>query len=692
LNPGMARYLNSLVFLALAANSLITIADPAADSVVVTHVEYWSDGGIGIDLLLNPQVNTNALDVPNSDSADFQVSLDNKESDPSDQNLEISLRSALDQKKSSRIALVIRPSSDPDFQQNMLEFLGLVVGYTNEEDRVSVFIWNDDIKPYQVRNISQKTPLAVLNDISRLSSDAPLSASLSIDQNRINGKLHQIADEEPGDLQRSRSIVLIGDGLTGMDISSGIRAFVKTIYDQEIQAGPETAAIKLSQWIKDNQIKGHLRVALCGGDKALLSRLKVAGVSSLDFDSVSGSIIFGRSDCDVNDILNSRFSYPEKMFFTFNAKQLKRFNKIVHDRSKNDFSLGVSFAPDAKIYKSDAHLRGQGTLRHCQKKSYTVNISANKTHRLITGSDTNEYFLFAMCSDPHYLLNFTVLNLWKSLDLFSLDYRFIELIIDGESRGIYLLMEKSPEALYQDNIAISSVVRTRFRSRVRTLEAKYSSATKTNAVWDLFFSFSELDALDDFEQVQLLEKKLDIDQFMRHLASTSVLRNGDYFDELWYQQNSVYRADGMPGFQYTIMKWDPAEVFHNCHFGNTFTIPDPWGLTYCVESRIGATIIKNPLLFDRYAVILENLLNSELGPQSFSNAILGTRDALIKRLNGPDIIKHMVSFHDQPDKLASVEEVHNMLNSKTEEIYGWYLERRDQLLKNLEKYRSGKTQ
>ena len=679
----MSRYFNSFVFLALTANSLITIAAPTSDSAVVTHVEYWSGGGIGIDLLLDSQG-----DIPNIDFSDFEVSLDNIELTPDDQNMGMALGSQVNQKKSSRIALVIRPSPDPDFQENMFEFLRFVVDFTTEEDRVSVFIWNDDIKPYQVRDISKNTPVAILNEISRLSSDAPLF----IDQSRIGGKLQQIADEEPGDLKRSRSIVLIGDGFAGLGISSDISAFVKRISDREIQASPASTANKLSQWVEHKKIKGHLRIALCGGDKAQLSQIKVAGISSLDFESVNESIISGRSDCNVNDILNSRFSYPQKMYFTFSARQLKRFRKIVHDRSKNDFSLGVSFDPDAKVYKSEAHLRGQGTLRHCPKKSYTINISANKNHRLIDGAYTNEYFLFAMCSDPHYLLNFTVLNLWKSLDLFPLDYRFIELVVDGESKGIYLLMEKSPEALYQDNFAVSSVVRTRFRSRVRTLEAKYSAGTKTDAIWDLFFTFSQLETLDDFEQIQLLEKYLDVDQFMRHLASTSVLKNGDYFDELWYQQNAVYRSDGTPGFQYTIMKWDPAEVFRNCHFLNFFTIPDPWGLTYCVESKIGGTIIKNPVLFDRYATILEALLDSELGPKNFWNAISDTRDALIRRLNRPDIVKHMYSFHESPDKLASVEEIDDMLDSKAEEFYERYLARREQLLKNLKEYRSREIQ
>jgi hypothetical protein len=149
--------------------------------------------------------------------------------------------------------------------------------------------------------------------------------------------------------------------------------------------------------------------------------------------------------------------------------------------------------------------------------------------------------------------------------------------------------------------------------------------------------------------LQALRATLDLDQFLRWLALMSVLENGDYVDELIFYATDSVGADGKPSLYYSVMGWDPDDLFSNCHHQGRFAIDDPHGLLYCAEGVLEHRIFEDALVYERYVSVLEEVM-TQVDQERFERALDATlkevlpffaknaiRDAMVEFLEGhPD--------------------------------------------------------
>ena len=131
----------------------------------------------------------------------------------------------------------------------------------------------------------------------------------------------------------------------------------------------------------------------------------------------------------------------DRVDFLFSAEERLEYDALLQDLKRTDFTLSVRMGEDPEPLAATAHFRGQ-TSYECERKNYTLNLQGRRPASVLTESATDEFFLLSLCKDDYYVRQHTVLQQWKQLGLFPFDFRYVELTIDGKSRGVYLIVEK----------------------------------------------------------------------------------------------------------------------------------------------------------------------------------------------------------------------------------------------------------
>ena len=180
---------------------------------------------------------------------------------------------------------------------------------------------------------------------------------------------------------------------------------------------------------------------------------------------------------------------------------------------------------------------------------------------LLPDSASDEAHLVSMCDDPAYVYALTVYTLLSD-DLFNSKWRFVELILDGRTRGITSWMEKTREELVRDFARVSGVMRRRYPVGTNEgFEVLYSINDDLVAPATRYQDFmTKIAPLSGAPLISALREQLDYDQYLRYLANQSVLQSGDYIDELYHWQrtgqwNGRHYRDLSLG-----MAWDPRAI------------------------------------------------------------------------------------------------------------------------------------
>ena len=369
---------------------------------------------------------------------------------------------------------------------------------------------------------------------------------------------------------------------------------------------------------------------------------------------------------------------------------LAELSKYGSDRR---LSISIEIEGHHRRMPAEIHIRGQGSRFLCDRKNFTVDFSRDFEHSLIQGSDSREFFLLSMCQDRRYLRTNATFQIWKQLGFFPLEFRYIELKQNGESRGLYVLLEKPVVGLLRQNPESKSVLRRKFYTNIDYPRVVYTDTTANIAMGDYVQAFRNLDYLSVEEQVSALEKALDLDQFLTHLAVASILRNGDYVDELWFYQVPGSQQGEPDKQQYKIMKWDPEDVLKKCHRGEKTVWEDPHGIAYCVESGLEKLVLNNPALYPRFIQKIAELMGSKLSPSHFNGEIEANLTKITAALDDNEIVAPMVHFWNQEkdlDKPKTALRAHKLLRESADVLMSQFDQRHNELNLLLDAYQIDK--
>jgi hypothetical protein len=392
--------------------------------------------------------------------------------------------------------------------------------------------------------------------------------------------------------------------------------------------------------------------------------------------------------CDPSTIGPGFRTYPEFIEFQFTSEERAIYDDRYATLSKEDFAVSVVLGEGAEPVVASAHLRGQGSLRNCARKSYTLNLTGPRRH-LMPDSYTEEFYLIAMCLDDRYIQQFTANQLMQEYGYFPMKFRYVELILDGQTLGVYLLLEKTKEEIVIDNTRVRSVLRRgSFRDPVLDLfEVKHSDFGDEAAITAVRAIRAPAEYLSGDALVAALRDRFDFDGYLDFLALMSSYQNGDYIDEVWFYSTDAVKSDGSVGDYFKFTGWDNDDIFSACHGWGLNAIVDPWGLLYCSESHLAKAMFAEPYIYGLFVDKLEERL-ALLTEERFNQAVDYTASQLLPFFQRPEICAAMTNLlasnPGATDPVVATADIQGRLDAlKTS-----YQARRNLLLSRIATYRA----
>jgi hypothetical protein len=352
--------------------------------------------------------------------------------------------------------------------------------------------------------------------------------------------------------------------------------------------------------------------------------------------AVAGALLFTQIACQATTYT------PDRVDFLFSEEQRSIYEQYLRESTKDDFGLSIRIGTDQEPVSGTAHLRGQSSFS-CERRNYTLNLYGNRPHNALPSSASDEFFLLSLCKDDRHIRQHTVLQLWRQLGLFPFDFRYVELTIDGESRGVYLLVEKL-DRLRIASDRLRAIMRREAKRGKTTVEVKYSATEPqaTRAAYDGFLGHME--GLSGADLMAAFRDRMDLDQYLLWVATNTLLRNGDSIDELWLLATERIDSQGVLRDYYHFAGWDPEDIFTLCHFGGPTAFVDPHELVYCAEADWDHTLLSDPYIYSTYVDILEDLASNRLTDTVFQSACDRTEAELSRLLSRPGVAAAMVEL------------------------------------------------
>ncbi len=557
-------------------------------------------------------------------------------------------------------ALLVRPAHDPAARATLVADLSDFVRSRPAGDRIAVFAWGRG-DAEQVGNFSANRDRV----LDRVSQFAHIEASPLASASAISD-LEKLVLKVGGKAERvMRSIVVV-------DANANANADAEDVAARATAVPIVHGLADASTRIDELAATSHYRVAVCSASAAVTAAIRVDGVEgSLEVELPPTLPEEVDAVCDPTQIGPGKRSYPRTIEFVLDGAQREAYDSRVATRSKARFDVGIRLAPGGHAIAARAHLRGRGSL-NCERKSYTVALEGPGRH-LLPKARTDEFYLLSMCLDDGYVNQYTANQLLKQMGLFPLEFGFVELRIDGETHGVYLLVEKAREELVRDNSRVRSVLRRRYSPPDTWFQVKYSDVGITSVAAPL--------------HTDTIEEHLDLEQYLRFIALMTAYQNGDYVDEIWLTHTDHMRADGTTTEWFDLMAWDNDDLFSTCHRSAEYAVDDPNGLIFCAKAPLDHALFASSTNYERYIDALEEVLVNDVTEGRFAEAARATEAALLPFFDDPAIVAAMAGLvaGDPPavDPVVATSDIRAKLSS----LVILYASRRALLLDRIESWR-----
>lgn len=556
------------------------------------------------------------------------------------------------------LALLVKPAETEALRREQAMALQSFVMERPTQERIGIFLWRNEVQ--QVSGFTWDRQ-RLLSHLESLAFMPPVESPLEADEAlvAVEERVFEVEGRAPRGL---RAVVVDGEDSIALPPTRAA-----------VAVGLSGAAERLEEFASTS----YFQVSLCGPLSGGNAEIEVTGLEGVLPVFLAPVLPEEASmPCDLAQMREAQRVYPETLELVFSEDQREVYDQRVASLSRSDFDLRVRLDGGSLIGAS-AHLRGRGTLG-CERKSYTLTLNGPGRH-LLPNSRTDEFYLLSMCADDRYVQQYTANQLMKELGLFPLEFRFIELRLDGETQGVYLLLEKAREELVRDQSRVHSVMRRRFT---------------TNPPEDFFenkFDTGGFDAAKLYAEVledsSLMRERIDISQYLRFLALMTAYQNGDYIDEIWVVASEQRVPSDEPGLWFETMAWDNDDLFSECHYSGQFAFEDPNELVYCAEAAIDRTLLADPVLYDQYVDSLEQVLEELVTPERFDAAVLATEEAIMPILSRPGVSAAMVRLVADNPNATDPEEAKRDVAAKLDGLSAAYRARHAVLLQRIATYR-----
>lgn len=270
--------------------------------------------------------------------------------------------------------------------------------------------------------------------------------------------------------------------------------------------------------------------------------------------------------------------------------------------------------------------RGESTLRY-RRKSFSVHLDEpiqieNREYSGVYHS-LKSFKLVSMVHDYTYIENRIAMGLLQKVNLWSLFYKYVEVRINGNTQGAYMLVE-DPEDYAIDNLRSEYILRRGYQGQIYKYEYEpliYSMAQEDyeKTFYKIYSLITEYDSICLYDSLAYI---MNMNNYFRKMAVDYLLKNGDLTDEIFFYSiitdNKIY---------YNIMPWDYDDIFaDNPHeVGRDWGTGDLFGarsyksvedikndvgdrLIFSIEDDLDYKIAKDNYIYSNYLVFLKEVV------------------------------------------------------------------------------------
>jgi spore coat protein H len=316
---------------------------------------------------------------------------------------------------------------------------------------------------------------------------------------------------------------------------------------------------------------------------------------------------------------------PEVVFELSVSPEMQEFISVSRDTSYTIDEPGMEFLLGKEQLKLKViKTRGKSALRY-QRKSFAVVLHEELSLPGRNGLDRvqlRRFKLISMAMDYTYIENRIGLGILEEQGVMPLFYRFVELKINGDTQGIYLLME-DPEQYYLEN-GSEFILRRGYYNSIADAEysPSYQNIPMENYETRFKEIYSSLTSLQGEALYNALNERLDLEQYFRKMGIDYLLQNGDYTDEVY-----LYALLHQDKPRFSIIPWDYDDLFRSYphevgltwgtgrllgdrHYATHQDILDEIGdkMIFSIEDDLDYSIAIDPYLYARYESTLVAML------------------------------------------------------------------------------------
>jgi len=387
--------------------------------------------------------------------------------------------------------------------------------------------------------------------------------------------------------------------------------------------------------------------------------------------------------CDPVAAAADAYPWPDTVRLALTQAELETHDAFHAALDKSDIPAHVALG-DSALMKAAVHFRGQSSL-DCARKSYAVNLEGPHPRRLAPGAANDEFYLLSLCLDDGYFRQIFANAFYRERGLFPLRHRLVELTLNDESRGVYMLLEKPNESLPGAHLALEAVIRRRFDPEDKPEDVKLP--VDPVAAQEALSLYKSITGLVESEPAAslgaALDAQIDLDRHLLYLAFQAVMENGDYVDEAYFY-GLREGEDPQAPLYFRPMGWDSDDLFSPCHHQGVHATPDPAGVAFCVEGDLELAIYAADDIYERFALHVETLLTQTLTPDIVATRVGAVRDELFDVLDHEAACTAMVEVG-----LPDCDALHAHIEARMSDFLSKVAARHDALLDALAVWKAG---
>lgn len=308
----------------------------------------------------------------------------------------------------------------------------------------------------------------------------------------------------------------------------------------------------------------------------------------------------------------------------------------------------------------DIHTRGKTTL-YLRRKSYSVNLDEKVTFSHSQHSESMKKFnAISLSMDKNYLRNRLAFELMEKIELFELYYTYCELQINGQTEGIYLIIERPQDwALKSKDSPL--VIRRGFDHQIDKIKTGKKAEKEASKKYKNNYSsiYNLLDRHQGQELYDGISELMDLEMYMKWLAFNFFVHNGDYTDEVYFYIDTDEN-------RFKIIPWDYDDIFaiepHEGRHQKQYMLGDKY--IFSSEDQLDQKIATDPILYEKYLEQLKMVLQT-LDPDCLKKACENTFAELYPYFVHEDIME--ISRYDTfkganiPSLIEDLEKIYNQL-------------------------------